>query len=157
MTVHGRSVTARGCIVTAHGRSVAPHGRSATAHGPSIAQNGRNLAKRGRVVEVGRRAGRLKVERIRRGASALAFHRARNRKKHNELRMGAYPTTPRAAFLEWCQAHTSVFTTNATQIGLTAGQATAFANATTAAAAAPASADTSRFRRANGPARCHCS
>lgn len=50
--------------------------------------------------------------------------------------MGAYPTSPRAAFLEWCQAHTSVFTANATQIGLTAGQATAFTNATTAAAAA---------------------
>lgn len=48
--------------------------------------------------------------------------------------MGAYPTSPRAAFLEWCQAHTSVFTTNATAIGLTAGQATAFTSATTAAA-----------------------
>ena len=52
--------------------------------------------------------------------------------------MGAYPTSPRAAFLEWCQAHTSVFTANATQIGLTAGQATAFSTATTAAAAAMA-------------------
>ncbi len=50
--------------------------------------------------------------------------------------MGAYPTSPRAAFLEWCQAHTSVFSANAAQIGLTPAQATAFSAATTAAAAA---------------------
>lgn len=50
--------------------------------------------------------------------------------------MGAYPTSPRAAFLEWCQAHTSVFSANAAQIGLTPAQATAFSTATTAAAAA---------------------
>lgn len=40
--------------------------------------------------------------------------------------MGAYPTSPRAAFLEWCQAHAPVFTANATNIGLTTAQATAF-------------------------------
>ena len=49
--------------------------------------------------------------------------------------MGAYPTSPRAAFLEWCQAHASVFTANAAAIGLTPAQATAFSAATTAAAA----------------------
>lgn len=37
----------------------------------------------------------------------------------------SYPTSPRAAFLEWCQAHAPVFTANATNIGLTAAQATA--------------------------------
>lgn len=50
--------------------------------------------------------------------------------------MSAYPTTPRAAFLQWCEAHTSVFTANAAQIGLTTNQASAFAAATTAGAAA---------------------
>ena len=48
--------------------------------------------------------------------------------------MSVYPTSPRAAFLEWCQAHTSIFSTNATAIGLTTAQATAFGSATTAAA-----------------------
>lgn len=40
--------------------------------------------------------------------------------------MEACPTTPRAAFPEWCRAHTSVFSANAAQIGLTPAQATAF-------------------------------
>ena len=40
--------------------------------------------------------------------------------------MSTFPESPRAAFLEWCQAHTGVFTTNATAIGLTTAQATAF-------------------------------
>ncbi|MBL8879122.1 MAG: hypothetical protein JNG88_08385 [Phycisphaerales bacterium] len=50
--------------------------------------------------------------------------------------MGAYPTSPRAAFLQWCEAHAPVFTANAAQIGLTTNQASAFAAATTAGAAA---------------------
>ncbi len=50
--------------------------------------------------------------------------------------MGAYPTTPRAAFLEWCQADMGVFSANATQIGLAPAQATAFSTATSAVAAA---------------------
>jgi len=31
--------------------------------------------------------------------------------------MGAYPTSPREAFLQWCQDHTEVFTTQAENIG----------------------------------------
>jgi hypothetical protein len=49
--------------------------------------------------------------------------------------MSTFPESPRAAFLEWCQAHAPVFTANATNIGLTTAQATAFNAATTAAAA----------------------
>ena len=48
--------------------------------------------------------------------------------------MSTYPTQPRAAFLQWCQAHAPIFSANATQIGLTTAQATAFASATTAVA-----------------------
>ncbi|MBI2756752.1 MAG: hypothetical protein HYX52_08590 [Chloroflexi bacterium] len=47
--------------------------------------------------------------------------------------MGTYPTSPRAAFLAWCQAHAPVFTANAANIGLTPAQATAFVNGVTAA------------------------
>lgn len=50
--------------------------------------------------------------------------------------MGTYPTSPRAAFLAWCQAHAPVFTINATAIGLTAAQVTAFKALITNAAAA---------------------
>jgi hypothetical protein len=50
--------------------------------------------------------------------------------------MSTYPNTPRSAFITWCQAHQNVFTANAAEIGLSDPQATAFANATTAAAAA---------------------
>lgn len=50
--------------------------------------------------------------------------------------MGTYPTTPRSDFLEWCQAHDSVFTDNAAAIGLTPEQATAFATYTASAASA---------------------
>lgn len=46
----------------------------------------------------------------------------------------SYPTSPRADFLLWCQAHTGIFTSNALSIGLTAEQATAFATATANAA-----------------------
>jgi hypothetical protein len=49
--------------------------------------------------------------------------------------MGSYPTSPRAAFLEWCQTHAPIFTDNAAEIGLTEAQATAFAATTTLAAA----------------------
>jgi hypothetical protein len=48
-------------------------------------------------------------------------------------RMGAYPTSPRSAFLEWCQAHSPVFTDNAAEIGLSETQANAFATALAAA------------------------
>lgn len=47
--------------------------------------------------------------------------------------MATYPTSPRADFLAWCQAHQGVFQTNAAGIGLLAGQVTAFKNAITAA------------------------
>ena len=40
--------------------------------------------------------------------------------------MSTFSESPRAAFLEWCQAHAPVFTANATNIGLTTAQATAF-------------------------------
>lgn len=43
--------------------------------------------------------------------------------------MATYPTAPRSAFLGWCQAHESPFTTHAAAIGLTPAQATAFTNA----------------------------
>lgn len=49
--------------------------------------------------------------------------------------MGTYPTTPRAAFLAWCQAHKDVFTTNAAAIGITPAMATIFKTATETAAA----------------------
>lgn len=49
---------------------------------------------------------------------------ARTTQRRKESSM-SYPTSPRAAFLEWCQAHAPVFTANATNIGLTAAQATA--------------------------------
>ncbi len=42
-----------------------------------------------------------------------------------------YPTAPRSAFLEWCQVHAPVFTSAVAEIGLTAEEALAFAEATT--------------------------
>lgn len=42
--------------------------------------------------------------------------------------MGTYPTSPRAAFIEWAVNHGDLFVGNAAQIGLTAAQATAFKN-----------------------------
>ena len=50
--------------------------------------------------------------------------------------MSTYPTSPRSAFLEWCQAHAPVFVSKAAQIGLTPAQATAFNEAVDGAAAA---------------------
>jgi len=50
--------------------------------------------------------------------------------------MGTYPTSPRTAFLAWCEAHKTVFTANADDIGLTTAQATLFTNATNVAAGA---------------------
>lgn len=46
--------------------------------------------------------------------------------------MSTFPTSPRAAFLLWCQEHAPVFTANAAAIGLTPAQATAFAAGVTA-------------------------
>jgi hypothetical protein len=48
--------------------------------------------------------------------------------------MATYPTSPRADFLTWCQAHTSVFVDNAVNIGLTEIQAAAFQTAVEQAA-----------------------
>ncbi len=50
--------------------------------------------------------------------------------------MSTYPTTPRSAFLGWCQGHAKVFVDNAAAIGLTPAQATAFKTATDTTAAA---------------------
>lgn len=47
--------------------------------------------------------------------------------------MATYPTSPRAAFLSWCEAHVDTFQTNAVTIGLTPAQATAFKSAVIAA------------------------
>lgn len=43
--------------------------------------------------------------------------------------MGTFPTSPRAAFLEWCGGHTDLWVARAAQIGLTPAQAAAFAAA----------------------------
>lgn len=48
--------------------------------------------------------------------------------------MPTYPSSPRAAFLQWCQAHVNVFSTQAANIGLTDAQALAFQAAVAAAA-----------------------
>ncbi len=50
--------------------------------------------------------------------------------------MSAYPTHPRAAFLDWCLVHRPIFEQHAAAIGLRPGQAEAFAAAADAAAAA---------------------
>ena len=50
--------------------------------------------------------------------------------------MSTYPTSPRSAFLEWCQAHDDVFVANAAAIGLTPAQASAFAGDTDKAVSA---------------------
>ena len=44
-----------------------------------------------------------------------------------------YPTAPRSDFLEWCQVHAPVFTAAVAEIGLSAEEALAFAEATTLA------------------------
>jgi hypothetical protein len=43
--------------------------------------------------------------------------------------MATYPRKPRSAFLEWCRAHETVFTTHAAEIGLSADEALAFTQA----------------------------
>jgi hypothetical protein len=58
--------------------------------------------------------------------------------------MGSYPTSPRAAFLTWCQAHVEVFLENAVDIGLTTDQAQAFQLATSSAAATDAAQASAR-------------
>jgi hypothetical protein len=58
--------------------------------------------------------------------------------------MSTFPTSPRAAFLLWCQEHAPVWTANATSIGLTAAQATAFSAAVTAAADSNLDLETAR-------------
>lgn len=50
--------------------------------------------------------------------------------------MATFPTTPRSALVEWCQAHEAVFQTHATEIGLTEPQVAAFKAAREAASAA---------------------
>src|SRR5690242_15914217 len=54
---------------------------------------------------------------------------------HKGKHMGTYPTTPRSAFLAWCQAHELVFQNNAAAIGLTPAMAAAFKTVTDTAAA----------------------
>jgi len=58
--------------------------------------------------------------------------------------MGTYPTAPRSAFVAWCSAHTSIFSSNDEAIGLTPAQALAFSTATTQAVAALNSAEMAR-------------
>jgi hypothetical protein len=43
--------------------------------------------------------------------------------------MGTYPTSPRASFITWCDAHKDLFQANAASIGLSPAQATAFKTA----------------------------
>ena len=50
--------------------------------------------------------------------------------------MATFPTAPRSALVEWCQAHEAVFQTHATEIGLTEPQVAAFKAAREAASAA---------------------
>lgn len=59
--------------------------------------------------------------------------------------MSTYPTSPRAAFLAWCQAHQDLFIANATQIGLFAAQATEFKDTTTAAYNADLAQEQAKF------------
>jgi hypothetical protein len=47
--------------------------------------------------------------------------------------MGAYPTSPRSAFLLWCAGHVEPFTNNAAAIGITPAMATLFSDAVDAA------------------------
>ena len=47
--------------------------------------------------------------------------------------MGTYPSSPRSAFVAWCEEHKQVFVDNAEDIGLTPSQATLFLNATNVA------------------------
>lgn len=49
--------------------------------------------------------------------------------------MSTYPTSPRSAFLEWCQAHITIFEAKWQDIGITQAQAADFKAATEAAAA----------------------
>lgn len=49
--------------------------------------------------------------------------------------MGTYPTSPRAAFLDWARIHEPIFIANAAQIGLTVEQANAFKAGVAAASA----------------------
>jgi len=50
--------------------------------------------------------------------------------------MGAYPTSPRADFVNWCKNHADVFIAHAAAIGLTPLQATGYDTVTDAAVAA---------------------
>ncbi len=56
-----------------------------------------------------------------------------------------FPTTPRAAFLTWGLAHAIVFDNEEGNIGLTAGQVTAFTNAINAANAANQAQENARL------------
>ena len=58
--------------------------------------------------------------------------------------MGTYPQSPRSAFITWAQVHQPIFTANALAIGLTAVQAEAFNDATTAAVARLLAAEEAR-------------
>jgi hypothetical protein len=49
--------------------------------------------------------------------------------------MGTYPTSPRSAFLSWCQAHAPVWVDEATSVGLSAEKTAEYTAATAEAAA----------------------
>lgn len=55
--------------------------------------------------------------------------------------MATYPTTPRSAFLAWCQTHVPIFVEHDSEIGLTEPQALSFQTAYNNAAAATAAQD----------------
>lgn len=58
--------------------------------------------------------------------------------------MSAFPTSPRAQFLAWCQQHVEIFTEDFAQIGITSAQALAFATAVSTAAASEQAAGEAR-------------
>lgn len=59
--------------------------------------------------------------------------------------MGTYPTSPRSAFLAWCEAHYPIFLTNYAGLGITNSQALAFKTATQDLGTKQAASDTAKF------------
>jgi hypothetical protein len=78
------------------------------------------------------------------GISAFAIYHLRFAISPKGLTVSAFPTSPRGAFLLWCQEHAPVWTTNALDIGMTAAQATAFSGAVTAANASNIAVEAAR-------------
>jgi hypothetical protein len=69
--------------------------------------------------------------------------------------MGSYPTSPRSAFLAWCQAHTIPWGSNAAGIGLTAPIALEFTTLTTALATSMDAVETARLAYRNAVNNCN--